>query len=138
MRNLLTQESNDEGLTMAENHCEDKGRISLNVGDDVGPDHFDDTDRSEAVSAGVQLVNALRKFDVDLDGIGVSQVCHTCTVIKDPYLVSLGNLRPAEAVELAKRLDAYAVEFQRMGKEVKSFSQPKPEESESGTFDPAD
>ncbi|MGW3505384.1 hypothetical protein ACWDMY_32635 [Streptomyces globisporus] len=138
MKNLLTQGFNDEWLTMAENHCEDKGRISLNIGDAVGPDHFDDTDRSEAVSAGVQLVNALRKFDVDLDGIGVSQVCHTCTIVEDPYLVSLGNLRPAEAVELAKRIDAYAADFQRMSKEAKSLSQPKPKEAESGNFDPAD
>ncbi|MFJ9052185.1 hypothetical protein ACIRPO_20950 [Streptomyces bacillaris] len=120
---------------MTENHCKKRGRISLNVGDDVGPEYFDDADRIEAVSAGVQLVNALRRFDVDFDDIGVSRVCHTCTVIEDPYLVVLGNLRPAEALKMAMKIDEYAVEFQRMSEEIKSLSQPKPKEASVGRLE---
>ncbi|MGW5294840.1 hypothetical protein [Streptomyces cavourensis] len=123
---------------MTENHCKNRGRISLNVGDDVGPGYFDDADRIEAVSAGVQLVNALRRFDVDFDDISVSRVCHTCTVIEDPYLVVLGNLRPTEAVKMAMKIDEYAVEFQRLSEEVKSLSQPKPKEASVGRLDCAD
>ncbi|CAD5933121.1 hypothetical protein ACWGH7_07505 [Streptomyces cyaneofuscatus] len=123
---------------MTENFHENQIRVSLNFGDDVGPEYFDDTDRVEAVSAGVRLVNALRRFDVDFDGIGVSQVCHTCTVVEAPYLVALGNLRPAEAVEIAKKIDEYAVEFQRMDREIKSLSHPKPKEAQAENLDPAD
>ncbi|WP_411083718.1 hypothetical protein [Streptomyces sp. cmx-18-6] len=50
----------------------------------------------------------------------------------------LGNLRPAEAVNMAKKIDEYAVEFQRMSKEIKALSQPKPKKAEVGQLDSTD
>ncbi|MFF3098435.1 hypothetical protein [Streptomyces cyaneofuscatus] len=38
----------------------------------VGPEYFDDQDRDYAVVAGIELVNALRKLGVDLEGIVMS------------------------------------------------------------------
>ncbi|MFI1528621.1 hypothetical protein [Streptomyces griseus] len=81
----------------------------------VGPEYFDSVDREQAVAAGVQLVNALRRFGVDLEGVGVTQVCHTCAPsLKQAFWVELGDMRPEEAVVMATQLDAFATEFQRM------------------------
>ncbi|MYR97062.1 MULTISPECIES: hypothetical protein [unclassified Streptomyces] len=58
----------------------------------VGPDYFDDPDRDAAVAAGVRLVNALRRFGVDLDSISAEKVCHTCShAVRHAYLISLGT-----------------------------------------------
>ncbi|QCW78348.1 hypothetical protein EQG64_16080 [Streptomyces sp. S6] len=104
--------------------------ISLPLAEEVGPEYFDETDREEAVAAGVRLVNGLRKFDIELDGIGVSPVCDKCTVLREAYVVELGHLTPAEAVEVATKLHAYDAEFRRMREEIKALTPAKPEGKE--------
>ncbi|MFJ4966151.1 hypothetical protein ACIP6P_27505 [Streptomyces sp. NPDC088729] len=102
-------------------------RDGLIANDVVGPDHFDEVDREQAVAAGVRLVNALRRFGVDLDEIGVGQVCHDCTAVKDAYRVELGSLRPEEVESMAAQLNAFGDEFQRMFDLLTPRSRGKPE-----------
>ncbi|XMN06981.1 hypothetical protein ACK8N7_13470 [Streptomyces griseobrunneus] len=82
--------------------------------DSVGPDYFEESDREQAIDAGVELVNALRRFGVDFDGVGVSPVCHTCTSVPDAYRVELGSLHFKDAEKIATQLNGFADEFQRM------------------------
>lgn len=92
----------------------DPCRIELVTHDEVGPSYFDDGDREVVVDVAVRLVNALRRFNVDIEGIGVSPVCHVCTPVPEAYKVELGKLRADQVVGMANQLDAYADEFQRM------------------------
>ncbi|ARF73526.1 hypothetical protein B7C62_15570 [Kitasatospora albolonga] len=102
----------------------------LPVAQEVGPEYFGDADRDDAVAAGVRLVNGLRKFDIEFDGIGVSPVCDDCTVIGDPYVIELGHLRPGEALAMASKLDEYAAAFQRLREEIKTLTRADPEEKQ--------
>ncbi|MEU4920237.1 hypothetical protein AB0G29_12860 [Streptomyces parvus] len=92
----------------------DAAKDGLVRNDSVGPDYFDESDREQAVDAGVELVNALRRFGVDFDGVGVSPVCHTCTSVPDAYRVELGSLHFKDAEKIAVQLNGFAEEFQRM------------------------
>ncbi|MYT96836.1 MULTISPECIES: hypothetical protein [unclassified Streptomyces] len=93
----------------------------------VGPDYFDDPDRDDAVAAGVRLVNALRRFGVDLDSISAEKVCHTCShAVSYAYLISLGNVTHPDADDMATQLDAFADEFERMRDALASQSGGKP------------
>ncbi|MFJ1592929.1 hypothetical protein ACIOD0_22200 [Kitasatospora albolonga] len=92
----------------------DPCRIELVTHDEVGHSYFDDGDREVVVDVAVRLVNALRRFNVDIEGIGVSPVCHVCTPVPEAYKVDLGKLRADQVLAMAKQLDAYADEFQRM------------------------
>ncbi|CAM5415117.1 hypothetical protein [Streptomyces griseus] len=81
----------------------------------VGPDYFDDPDRDDAVAAGVRLVNALRRFGVDLDSISAEKVCHTCSpAVRHAYVIGLGHVSHPEANDMATQLNAFAAEFERM------------------------
>ncbi|MFJ7061113.1 hypothetical protein ACIQVA_25880 [Streptomyces microflavus] len=82
---------------------------------EVGPDYFDDSDRDDAVDAGVRLVNALRRFGVDLDSISAEKVCHTCSPpVRDAYRIALGTLPQKEVSAMAAQLNAFGDEFERM------------------------
>lgn len=85
-----------------------------NEGRSVGPEHFDDGDRIKAVEAGVALVNALVPYDINLDGIGVSEVCHNCTPVTYSYVIELGRLHPEDAEAIAAKLRDHTEEFQRL------------------------
>lgn len=92
----------------------DAAKDGLVRNDSVGPDHFDESDRVQAIDAGVELVNALRRFGVDFDGVGVSSVCDTCSSVPDAYRVELGILHVQDAEKIAAQLNGFADEFQRM------------------------
>lgn len=105
-------------------HCPGDG---LAVHTEVGPDYFDDVDRDDAVAAGVRLVNALRRFGVDLDSISAEKVCHTCSPpVRDAYLITLGTVKHPEADAMAAQLNAYGDEFERMRDVLASQSDGKP------------
>ncbi|MFJ3578108.1 hypothetical protein [Streptomyces rubiginosohelvolus] len=78
----------------------------------VGPEHFDDQDRDYAVVAGVELVNALRKLGVDLEGIAVSAPCDRCSSVG--YVLDLGPVEPAHALKMAATINEYAEESHRL------------------------
>ncbi|MFJ5889908.1 hypothetical protein [Streptomyces californicus] len=92
----------------------------------VGNDYFDDSDRLGAVEAGVRLVNALRRFGVDLDGISAEKVCHNCTSIQDAYRLELGALTVAETDDMAEQLTCFAEEFERMRMLLRTPSADRP------------
>ncbi|WP_145500798.1 hypothetical protein [Streptomyces sp. CFMR 7] len=92
-------------------HSPQDGLVTNDV---VGRKYFEDTDQTETVDAGVELVNALKRFGVHLGGIGVSAVCSRCTTLPDSYLIELGKLSGKEAQSIARQLNGYAEEFQRM------------------------
>ncbi|MDJ1644510.1 hypothetical protein [Streptomyces pakalii] len=99
----------------------------LAVHTQVGPDYFDDPDRDDAVAAGVRLVNAFRRFGVDLDSISAETVCHGCSpAVKHAYAISLGTVPHTEAEAMATQLDAFADEFERMHDALASQSDDKP------------
>lgn len=105
-------------------HCPGDG---LAVHTEVGPGYFDDADRDDAVAAGVRLVNALRRFGVDLDSISAEKVCHTCSPpVRDAYLIALGTVKHPEADAMAAQLDAFADEFERMRDLLTSKPNDKP------------
>ncbi|MFJ9052186.1 hypothetical protein ACIRPO_20955 [Streptomyces bacillaris] len=78
----------------------------------IGPEYFNDQDRDYAVEAGVELVNALRKLGVDLEGIGVSAPCDRCSSVG--YVLDLGPVEPAQALKMAATINGYAEESSRL------------------------
>ncbi|MFD5682526.1 hypothetical protein [Streptomyces bacillaris] len=78
----------------------------------IGPEYFNDQDRDYAVEAGVELVNALRKLGVDLEGIGVSAPCDRCSSVG--YVLDLGPVEPAQALKMAATINDYAKESKRL------------------------
>ncbi|MEU0305573.1 hypothetical protein [Streptomyces cyaneofuscatus] len=72
----------------------------------VGPEYFDDQDRDYAVVAGIELVNALRRLGVDLEGIVVSAPCDRCSSVG--YVLDLGPVEPAQALKMAATINSYA------------------------------
>ncbi|MCC8481827.1 hypothetical protein LMJ41_28610 [Streptomyces globisporus] len=78
----------------------------------VGPEYFDDQDRDYAVVAGVELVNALRKLGVDLEGIALSAPCDRCSSVG--YVLDLGPVEPAHALKMAATINEYAEESHRL------------------------
>lgn len=82
----------------------------------VGPEYFDDQDRDYAVAAGVELVNALRKLGVELEGIGVSAPCDRCSSVG--YVLDLGPVEPAQALKMAATINDYVEESKRLREPV--------------------
>ncbi|WP_411083717.1 hypothetical protein [Streptomyces sp. cmx-18-6] len=78
----------------------------------IGPEYFDDQDRDYAIEAGVELVNALRKLGVDLEGIGVSAPCDRCSSVG--YVLDLGPVEPDQALKMAATINNYAEESKRL------------------------
>lgn len=95
-------------------HIRQTPQDGLVVNDEVGPGYFDDNDREVVVDAAVRLVNALRRFGIDIEGIGIFAVCDTCTPVREAYKIELGKLRADEADAIAAQLNSYANEFQRL------------------------
>ncbi|SCE00462.1 hypothetical protein [Streptomyces sp. DvalAA-19] len=78
----------------------------------VGPDYFEDQDRDYAANAGVELINALRKLGVDLEGIEISPPCGRCSPLE--YVLDLGPVRPADALRMAAKINDCTDELQRL------------------------
>lgn len=107
-------------------HIHQTPQDGLVTNDEVGPSYFDDGDRETTVRAAVRLVNALRRFGIDIGGIGVSAVCDTCTPDREAYKIELGKLRTDQADAMAAQLNAYADEFQRMHDRKRAASEKPP------------
>ncbi|MFE7340080.1 hypothetical protein [Streptomyces griseus] len=80
----------------------------------IGPEYFDDSDRTEATAVGVDLVNAFIPYGILLDAINVKQVCDDCHPSEDSYRIDLGLVSLDTAREMTGKLRDMTQEFSRL------------------------